>query len=37
MGLGAMIPKPSGHIIPPDVWKATAHSDRMYDRHRRLD
>ena len=26
MGCSIRMPKPCAHIIPPDVWKATAHS-----------
>ena len=26
MGCGTRMPKPSAHIIPPDVWKAPVHS-----------
>ena len=34
MGFGAMIPKPSGHTIPPVVWKAPVHSAGSLPRHR---
>jgi hypothetical protein len=37
MGCGAMIPKPSGDIITPDVVVTSMHSDGSSPRHRRHD
>ncbi len=37
MGCGARIPKPTGHIIPPDVWNAPVHSAGSSPRHRPSD
>ena len=34
MGSGAMIPKPTDHIIPPDVWRVPVHSAGLSPRHR---
>ena len=34
MGSGAMISKPTGHIIPPVVWKAVVHAAGSSPRHR---
>ena len=34
MGSGAMIPKPTGHIIPPDVSRVPVHSAGSSPRHR---
>jgi len=33
MGSGAMISKPTGHIIPPVVWKAMVHAAGSSPRH----